>query len=500
MTETMIAPAPPLSARFTAGHLWALAVLVCIWGFVATHPIRPHDFWWHMAIGRQIVQTGQIPTADTFSYTAFHAPYFSYHIYWLADVLLYLAYAAGGPALSVCAHALLITLTYGLLLMMAWRLSNNGRLAAALVIAAAALGFENWNLRPQALAFLLSTVFLWQVYEWRRTPTRSLWQITWFPGLMLIWVNCHGSFPLGLLLVGFWLLETLWQRKSLLPPFAALLLTVLAMWVGNPAGGLRLLGYLAEMGHNPIVRQLPEWAPAYCREPDGLAFFVLLTASAVLLVLARKQVRLFHLFTFVAFAGLAWSTGRAIVWFGIILVPLLAEVLSDRLPPRRPEINLSRAETTLNAALAGLFVLMAIVTLPWFKDYLPLPEHKAGLISSETPQAATTYLLHAQPPAPLFHHMSYGSYLIWAAQPKYRVFVDPRIELYPARIWQVYDSISRAGPRWQEQLDGYGVNTLLLSRQEQPFLIAAATGSATWRKVYQDRITVIFVRSRLLQG
>ena len=57
----------PLWQRLSIEHLWALAVLACIWAFVATHPIRPHDFWWHLEIGHEIVQTGQVPTHDTFS-------------------------------------------------------------------------------------------------------------------------------------------------------------------------------------------------------------------------------------------------------------------------------------------------------------------------------------------------------------------------------------------------------------------------------------------------
>ncbi|MBN1261812.1 MAG: hypothetical protein JXB35_14135, partial [Anaerolineae bacterium] len=59
-------------------HLWPLAVLVGIFVFVNTHPIRPHDFWWHAAVGREIVTTGQIPQIDTYSFTAPGAPYLSY--------------------------------------------------------------------------------------------------------------------------------------------------------------------------------------------------------------------------------------------------------------------------------------------------------------------------------------------------------------------------------------------------------------------------------------
>ena len=58
----------------TLEHLWVLIVLTGIVVFVNTHPIRPHDFWWHMAAGREIAKTGRIPTVDTFSRTMAGAP------------------------------------------------------------------------------------------------------------------------------------------------------------------------------------------------------------------------------------------------------------------------------------------------------------------------------------------------------------------------------------------------------------------------------------------
>ncbi len=59
-------------------YLWPLTVLLGVFAFLNTHPIRPHDFWWHMAVGREILTTGRIPTVDAFSFTAAGAPYPSY--------------------------------------------------------------------------------------------------------------------------------------------------------------------------------------------------------------------------------------------------------------------------------------------------------------------------------------------------------------------------------------------------------------------------------------
>ena len=92
-------------------HLWALAVLVGIFVFVNTHPIQPYDFWFHIATGRETIQTGRIPEQDTFSYTAFGYPYPSNNIYWLAQIFLFGVYETGGPAWVILISSLVCSLS-----------------------------------------------------------------------------------------------------------------------------------------------------------------------------------------------------------------------------------------------------------------------------------------------------------------------------------------------------------------------------------------------------
>jgi hypothetical protein len=147
-----------------------------------------------------------------------------------------------------------------------------------------------------------------------------------------------------------------------------------------------------------------------------------------------------------------------------------------------------------NLAFLAILLAGALISLPWVRRALPIPGPKSSIISSETPVAATDFLLAERPPGQLFHELGFGSYLIWAAQPDYKVFVDPRIELYPKDIWEDYIIIVNALPGWEKYLDGYGVRTLMLSPERQPELIQAVENSAGWRKIYQDRAAVIFVR------
>jgi hypothetical protein len=252
------------------------------------------------------------------------------------------------------------------------------------------------------------------------------------------------------------------------------------------------------MSTNSVVQNLvPEWAPPSFNTTGGTMFNVGLLVSTLILAFSPRRPGSFQVLSFLGFAVLALKTTRGIIWYGLVMAPVLADhvaAISDRL--RRPGRTAGSpgGVPAINAAFLVLMALMAFVSLPWFKDSIRFPESKAGLIHVETPVRATEFLLEEQPEPPLFHAMSYGSYLIWAAQPDYRVFVDSRIELYPRETWHDYLRISNARFGWDERLEHYGINTLMLSRIEQPALVDTVSASAAWRRIYQDRYALIFVR------
>jgi hypothetical protein len=214
------------------------------------------------------------------------------------------------------------------------------------------------------------------------------------------------------------------------------------------------------------------------------------------LAVSPRRPTLNQLITFLFFAALGLKTGRGIVWFGLVMAPVLAEhfqALADLLPRPAQQSEVSQAiSCRLNALFAGVILLMVMITLPWFKESLPLPELKRGLISAETPVEATQFLVENQLPGPVFHHMAYGSYLIWAAQPDYPVFVDSRIELFPYAHWLDYMMISNADGDWVSILEKFEIRTLMVSIEDQPALILEITNSPNWNLSFENALTSIY--------
>ena len=507
-------PLSRILSRLQIGHLWALTIIVGVFIFVNTHPIRPHDFWWHITIGREILTTGQIPKADIYSYTMAGTPYPSYQAFWLMEVIMFLIYNLGGPVLTVLAQSLIITLAYALLLWLGRRISGNWRSAAIGVILAAATGIGDWNVRPQAVTFAIAALFLLAIHEYRQTR-RRIWLLV-FPLGMIVWVNSHGTFPLGLFLIGCWIVDEGWAllqdnkltwqnaRRALQTPLLVFVVTVAACIV-SPRG-VGTFVYVSGMSTNAIVQNMvTEWAAPSFDTLVGQLFLGTLLLSAAILAVSPKRPTPSQLLTFLAFSVLGLHTLRGSIWFGLTMAPILAEhveriseSVKERLGERarKPgqQISNVKLQNTLNLLLAGLLLLGAFVSLPWFKALWPLSSDKAGLISAETPVAATEFLLRERPPNNLFHAMGFGSYLIWAAHPAYPVFVDPRIELYTAELWLDYISLSTAAPGWEERLDQYGIQTLMLNPEEQMGLLNATRESGQWDEIYTDSASVILTR------
>jgi len=295
-------------SRLEIGHLWALAVVIAVFAFVSTHPIRPHDFWWHLAAGREIATSGEIPTVDEYSYTAAGDPYTSYQTFWLAEIGMYGLYQLGGPQLVVLIYSLIITAAYALLLWVCYWVSGSWRFAAGATFLAIAVGFNNWNVRPQGISYLLGALFLWGIYGYRRRP-HPAWLVV-FPLAMLVWANVHGSFPIGLVLLGIWLADEAWSwllarwkketdrsLRHLLAPASALLLAGLAC-LANPRG-LGIISYVGNLLSNSVVQNLvTEWAPPTMDTPAGVLFIVVFLFGTLILILSPRQANFFQVLTF----------------------------------------------------------------------------------------------------------------------------------------------------------------------------------------------------------
>jgi hypothetical protein len=445
-------------------------------------PIQPHDYWWYLRLGKDILANGAVPIVDTYSSIQAGQPI----VYqsWLSAVILWVTYKAGGIPLTIFLVAALIGITYALL----WQLMREGgigpRLAALLTLLAGLSGSSNWGVRPQLFAYPLFMAALWILLKWKNRGQKFLWiliPISW------AWANLHGSFILLFILIGIAFIFGAGDRKKI---FWTALIS-LAVTLINPRWFVLWQSVISTFTA-PGIRDLsPEWLPPLNQGWQMNIFFAWLILLVPLAAFARRKLSAFEWILFLAFSWFALTGIRYVIW-DLFVISVLTAFLMPEFITRRFDQEQGATIPSLNYALGILFLLMPLILLPglrekWWKASPPA-------LDPQTPVAAASWLnKHPELPGPMWNDVVFGSYLIHAA-PARPVWIDTRIQvIFTARQAMDYLFVQSAREGWSTKLKEEGVNLLLLANT-QPDLVKAVQNSSEWCRQYQDDIALIFSR------
>jgi hypothetical protein len=472
---------PPSSRSYD--FLWLSLALLILLPIAFLLPIPPHDYWFYVRIGKDIVESGVIPTVDTFSYTYPGRPIF--YQPWLSAVLFWLAHSAGGATLTFLARGICIALAYGLLWMLMREAGTGTKLATLLTILLGLSSSMNWSMRPQMFAYPLFVVTLWILWRWQHGRATPMWIP---PIATLLWANLHGSFVLAFFLMGSALLLGAGDRKQLTLWVA---FSLLATFV-NPRG-IFVWQFVSDMLTSPSDQLFAtEWRPPVNAGWQMHVFFGWLLLFIPLVALSPRRLSLLEWSWFLGFGWLALSGLRYVIWFMFIMALSSGPLLTELSRPFTREIPVN-SNPRFNFLLSGMLLVFPLLLLPglresWWEDSPPA-YHEAT-----TPIAATEWLeTHPDLPGPFFADYTFGSYLTFVL-PSRLLWIDNRFNAYPPEHWEKYQKIASARPAWDELLEEDKVNLLMLSHASQPSLIEAVEESGQWCEQYRDKTAVIFSR------
>ena len=192
------------------GNLLPFATIAV--GFVfALRRLDDYDTWWHLASGRWIFDNRTIPATDTLSFTVPDHPWIN--LQWLYDLVLYLLYSIGGANLLVLTAAAAFTTAL-------WLMMKNLRLwvdevsASVLCLWVILIAEERFLIRPEMVSFVLLQALLWILMTARDNEGRRLWMLI---PVMLLWVNSHSLFIIGLMCIFLAVAGVLTARIPLMP-------------------------------------------------------------------------------------------------------------------------------------------------------------------------------------------------------------------------------------------------------------------------------------------
>jgi hypothetical protein len=480
-------------------------VLMSLVFVLAVRAITDPDFWWHLRAGQFIWETRGIPRADVFSSTFFGREWVAHE--WLSEALMYAVHQSFGYAGLVVFFALVMSAAMWVALRRFAGRAGHPYVAGFALLLGALTASPTWGARPQMFSFLFASVFFAALDGHARGEGgRRVWLLV---PLTVLWVNMHAGFALGLtlivltiagLLLDAWLSEEenrepVWRRVRTL---AAVLAACVAAVVLNP-NGARLYAYPFEtLTSQAMMKYINEWFSPDFHEPMFQPLAAMLLATFAVMILSRERVRPSSLLMLAATAYAALRSGRNAPFFALAAMPLLAEHTWKWLSRQAWGERLLKPEKSEGGS--QLFPKVALNLLVFVVAPLALCLVRVGQVSARRasdearnfPAAAVEFIRENRLPQPVFNEYGWGGYMIWKLQPDYRVYIDGRADVYGDAFMEEFLNTRDGVAAWRGPLEREGVRTVAVN-PDAPLasLLRQETG---WRKVFEDKQAVIFVR------
>ncbi|HEU4344385.1 MAG TPA: hypothetical protein VFU31_22725 [Candidatus Binatia bacterium] len=470
-----------------------LVLLYLIAPAQALLPVDDPDIWWHLRTGQWIIENGWVPATDPFSSYGAGRPWVAYS--WLFEILVYGLYSKlglTGLVLFTVIGSLIITAALHLLVRRA-----SLPFTAEVAITAVGLFCLKPVLTPRPWLFSILFFILVSHIVFAARTAGNVRRLYFLPVIFLLWANLHVQFIYGLALLLFLSAEALIGRlfqpgpgsahtESI--PFGRLLtLTILS------AAATLLTPYHIHLYYGPIreyavqtsvFQNIQEFHPMFFRSPED--WLVLALALGATFILGwRRETRLFPYLLLATGTFLAFRARRD-VW--VLVVAALA-ILGERQMTATSQDDATFTARRLMPVAAG--IILSLVALGYYRNLSEtnLTSHVARTF----PADAVNFIKNNGEAGPLYNHLDWGGYLIWAL-PEIPVGMDGRTNL------QGEERIERSLATWSGYA-GWEVDPelrqarLIIADIHRPLTFLLRT-DPRFRLVYRDEVTAVFVANR----
>ena len=517
--------APPAWLRFLLPSVTDLIFMILLvamtGGILAPRLLGDASIGWHIRNGELMLKSHSIARVDPFSVTMNGQPWYAWE--WLYDVKIASIHHWWGLNGVVFFTAAIIAATFALTLRLCLR--RGADLPATVVLLALSLGASMIHLfaRPHVLSWLF-TVIWFELLDSsegveRSSRSRRLW---WLPVLMLFWVNLHGGFVMGFVLLGLYLAsnaiqyfrsrqpEMRWNIARRLRTLGLVTAASLAASLVNPYGYRLHLHVYQYLSSRWLMNHIDEFLSPNFHGVAQQCFVLILLVTIVTLAVGKKPplVQVFVVL-FAAYSGLYASRNLPVSSFLLTLViaPLLTQAvsegptnaaLSSKLRAfflrweafgsrtRSTELNIGGHTWPVVVMALGLFACAhggKLGSYVWMN---------AQFSAKNFPVQASQVIAERGIRGPIFSLDSWGGYLIYRLYPETRVFVDDRHDFYGEEFLKNYLKAVRVTPDWDSFLNDKQVNWVLVPAGSSLDNMLELT--SRWNVVYRDGTAVLLER------
>ncbi len=451
------------------------------------------DLGRHITIGNYILANKTIPTRDLFSHTMSGQSLVPHE--WLAQILFSAANSLlglnGVVILTITIIAVTFTLTYREI-----SARNTFRLVALFAGLWAAMASSlHWLARPHIFTFLFLAIWSYQLEHIAEKKSQRIWI---FPLLMLIWVNTHGAFIAGFVVLGAYAVEWVWEflhqraDKEIGRSLFIIGMTSFAVTFINPAGYLLWGTSVGYIGNKYLVDHTIEYM-----SPDfHLAAtwpFLMLLAFFLFALGQGKKIKLRESILLAGWAAMSLYSARNIPLFAIITAPILGTLLqssAEKIPfLAKQDEGLLKIENQLRGFF---FPLISILLLTFaFTRGLKLDAAQLGNAYDPAvfPVNAVNWLGENPQKGNVFNDFTWGGYLLYREWPQVNVFIDGQTDFYGESLTREYEQVLSTSKGWESIFEKYKIEWAVIPVNST--LAQTLISEYHWRILYQDETAVI---------
>ena len=499
------------------------------------------DIWGHVSYGDWIMANQSLPEYDPFLSLAAGVPCID--AAWLSQIIF--AKVNGVLGVRGLSHIFALTVfTTHVLFWFAFYLKS-GRVGVStlasfllVVIASSRIAIIRPEIFGSLCVAILLVIMAWSekydvfksgllqtdelknpLKQGRKTPVALLFSLyLGIPLVFLAWANLHGSFVVGLAILGLQFLgrviEVGWRTRSLVQ-------ICTDKWVRRwlVVTELSVCGALLNPYHidlfinsltfprNPNLKDVLEWEPLEFRDAEGIWFSVAWVLMLVLYRHSRERVRTADVLR-VGLLSLAVIVGvRMIGWFSVVFVYAMVPHLANVLPRMGREsrgVEIDSPQKIPFWAKKSPVITAFCVLILWFgfafsNITTPLfggtPRQLDKVYSEGTPRKLTEFLKAHPPEGQVWNPQWWGDWLVWDGPAGMNVFMTTNaVHLAPPRVWKDYLGIARASRGWQSVAEKYNVSTFVVHKEKQVKLDEEVRRLKGFKVVYEDDLSVVVSR------
>lgn len=468
----------------------ALAILIIIFFSLLYSSISlwDPDFWWHIDTGKYIIEHKGLPENDYFSFMPEGTDSLRNQVilkgYWLAQIILYEIWNAGGVPGTVMFRTALLTLTLCLL----WWYIRRGDpyLSLSNLLLAGNTLFYFTGERPQTLVFPLTILMFMTVQNSLDKKGNSF---LFLPALTLVWTNLHGSviYAMGVLVIYMVCFalpqEVQGRRRTVL--LISCFIALMTIFV-SPLGVQRITQFITFQKSLVMAESMEFFSPFKILLTYGKiypSYWICLLVAVLVLILNVKKLPLSTTLVVAASSMLSLLGVRYMVFFALSTSILFGH-------------SALRVNRFMKTGILVIAILPLLLNIPYFRPF--------NFTIRETFPIDSVRMLKARNPERIFTYLEWGGF-VEHYLPSARVFIDGRM-LNESTLIQYDITImgTEAGSQkeWKLNLDKNGVDAVVVPVRDfntgEPIgLVDRLLKDGDWEQYYFNGREIVFARRQL---